>query len=750
MAPITWRNVAPPDLNGTAYGSALAGQSINGAFNGLTQLMEAQQKVDDSNWNNQANINTENIATQAKAIQDLKGYYTGKDSFDPTVIAGTDVGRQYHPEQVQSALAARLTALRNEAIGQASTAGLTAAGVNGSAAEGTDAFIKALQAAGEQDQSHINTAAAGFTKDTLVPWKALDAEKTNAGMNQQTLDQQARLQGVAPAVTPTTTGVPTTQNNIGNIRVPGSTTEFQKFGSPEEGVAAIDRQLGIYGSKHGINTLADTISRWSPPNENKTADLIAAASKVTGFAPDQKIDLTDPVVQASVRQAIIKQEGKGGNTLITPAATQAGIGTTGGPGTANGAPVNPALIGGIQPTPTAIPSELEMVTEAIKRVGVNRFTPEMRQQIKETHAQLASNRSTELAATNDQLGSEQKLRERAITLQSGQLADQAVAAFRDRNNPAFGDVDKARNLIPEGEFADSARKNFDGRMETLTKPSAQTVTDDKILNENLGRAFKSTDDQYARAIANTTTNMGSYAPEKGVTDLVEKAKDHPNGFGGVLTDLTDIAGTKTSGDLLHKNVLINRMVQRRDDMVKAGVDPTIAATIIFDALHQGGAIQKSFWDNLKGVDEGVLAKHIPDAIDRAVKYGTHQGLVSDLETQRAASQTRDAELLQLAQSSLLKGRTAAVAGGDKFNLGTYHPELQANIDLRLAESRKPPEVPKAVNLKNKEIIDALTKYRDSKEAKKAAEETLKATTAAQASADIIKKRDGYPFTGFGY
>ena len=57
---------------------------------------------------------------------------------------------------------------------------------------------------------------------------------------------------------------PTTTNNVGNLRPVGSDTGFQQFKTPQEGIAAMDKNLEVYGSKHGINTLRGVISRWAP------------------------------------------------------------------------------------------------------------------------------------------------------------------------------------------------------------------------------------------------------------------------------------------------------------------------------------------------------------------------------------------------------------------------------------------------------------------------------------------------------
>lgn len=98
------------------------------------------------------------------------------------------------------------------------------------------------------------------------------------------------------------------QNNPGNIRVPG-TNEFQSFPTPEAGVAAIRSNLLAYQDQRGLNTISGIISRWAPPNENKTDQLIQDAARRTGFKPDEKIDLHDPATMEKMVNAIVNQEG---------------------------------------------------------------------------------------------------------------------------------------------------------------------------------------------------------------------------------------------------------------------------------------------------------------------------------------------------------------------------------------------------------------------------------------------------------
>lgn len=96
-------------------------------------------------------------------------------------------------------------------------------------------------------------------------------------------------------------------NNPGNLRPPGQSTGFQQFATPEEGIAALDRNLQNYGTK-GVNTVAGVISKWAPPNENNTAAYIDTVSKKLGLGPNDKIDLSNPYMRHALSAQIMLHE----------------------------------------------------------------------------------------------------------------------------------------------------------------------------------------------------------------------------------------------------------------------------------------------------------------------------------------------------------------------------------------------------------------------------------------------------------
>lgn len=123
-------------------------------------------------------------------------------------------------------------------------------------------------------------------------------------------------------------------NNPGNVRwgdpwqglVPReqrTDSEFCQFIDPTWGIRALARTLITYQDKRRsfdgtvIDTLREIIVRWAPPIENDTEAYIEHAAKLTGFDPDETLDLHRYEHLRPVVEAIIRHEcGKGPlNTL---------------------------------------------------------------------------------------------------------------------------------------------------------------------------------------------------------------------------------------------------------------------------------------------------------------------------------------------------------------------------------------------------------------------------------------------------
>lgn len=97
-------------------------------------------------------------------------------------------------------------------------------------------------------------------------------------------------------------------HNPGNLRVPGSASQFQKFSSDDEGVRAMASQLRLYEDRDGLDTIAKIIAKYAPSSENDTRAYIANVSQRTGLGANDKLDLHDSATLSKVVAAMAKQE----------------------------------------------------------------------------------------------------------------------------------------------------------------------------------------------------------------------------------------------------------------------------------------------------------------------------------------------------------------------------------------------------------------------------------------------------------
>lgn len=108
----------------------------------------------------------------------------------------------------------------------------------------------------------------------------------------------------------------------------GSDGRFGQYATMEQGIAAEHRQLMRYQDE-GNDSLIKIIRKWAPPSENDTAGYIHAVSESTGYDPDQKLNMRDPVVAARVMRAMAEREV--GRRNVPDAATfAAGVGLNNG------------------------------------------------------------------------------------------------------------------------------------------------------------------------------------------------------------------------------------------------------------------------------------------------------------------------------------------------------------------------------------------------------------------------------------
>lgn len=114
-------------------------------------------------------------------------------------------------------------------------------------------------------------------------------------------------------------------NNPGNLnfaRQPGATLEngpdarFAAFQTMGEGIAALDRQLGLYIGR-GNNTIRGIVSEYAPEkDDNNEAAYRAELHQLTGISVDEKIDWGDSKkIKDLIRAIIVHENGYRGSSI---------------------------------------------------------------------------------------------------------------------------------------------------------------------------------------------------------------------------------------------------------------------------------------------------------------------------------------------------------------------------------------------------------------------------------------------------
>ena len=87
-----------------------------------------------------------------------------------------------------------------------------------------------------------------------------------------------------------------------------SDTRFMVFKTPEYGIRCLQRLLINYQERHQINTIRKIIDRWAPSVENNTSAYVWHISRITGFDPDESLDLLDKYTNVAITKAIVRHE----------------------------------------------------------------------------------------------------------------------------------------------------------------------------------------------------------------------------------------------------------------------------------------------------------------------------------------------------------------------------------------------------------------------------------------------------------
>lgn len=160
--------------------------------------------------------------------------------------------------------------------------------------------------------------AAGITGD-IDPLVQLSVsrEKLKAEQDRRSALRNATFGNQMPQQAQQEGPLSVRNNNPGNMRPLGQTQGFQQFETPQDGLAAMEKDLTakITGNSPAMAarfgagyspTLSNVISTWAPPEENDTQNYVDFVSGKTGIAPDQVLS---PMDVKKIMPAMIEMEG---------------------------------------------------------------------------------------------------------------------------------------------------------------------------------------------------------------------------------------------------------------------------------------------------------------------------------------------------------------------------------------------------------------------------------------------------------
>lgn len=245
--------------------------------------------------------------------------------------------------------------------------------------EGIAAALKGLKGNSELVIPVLGQIIQGRLDQTLAQQKAGQQLGPLMNVGGTTAPRAAVPQqggGAAPAIDPTTLapqGTPqpgySLANNPGNIRATDISWEgkgtpqngFETFATPQAGANAQFKNFQAYVQANPNITVAQAISKWSPPNENNTNGVIRSISEATGINPGMPLAevLKDPAMAAQLLDAQARLE-KGGlppgfsaDTFMQAASPQGA--SQAAPGTPGPIATPPSVAQGSGPTPTTQP-----------------------------------------------------------------------------------------------------------------------------------------------------------------------------------------------------------------------------------------------------------------------------------------------------------------------------------------------------------------------------------------------------------
>lgn len=187
----------------------------------------------------------------------------------------------------------------------------------------------AAAAQAELSQAKASGPATFKTVQTYNP-QTKSFENTPQVVNAQRAGAYAPGGSLAPQ--PGMLPAPLRNNNPGALMTgPGGT--LGSYPSVNAGMSAMDKQLQLYGSRDGLNTISGIVTKWNPPNGKGntpagTQAYIADVAGQLGLDPNAPINMADPATRQQLALAMANHE-NGREAMAASGVPAAGAPSTG-------------------------------------------------------------------------------------------------------------------------------------------------------------------------------------------------------------------------------------------------------------------------------------------------------------------------------------------------------------------------------------------------------------------------------------
>lgn len=184
-------------------------------------------------------------------------------------------------------------------------------------------FVDGFTEPAEKAVAWIKSITGGLDLNTLTQWQNEQAKRQREFLQDPTNSPHPGPQGATGGgwlnwlLHPSSSGSDPRgirNNNPLNLTylpgqgATGSDGRFGVFATMEQGITAEVRQLELYSSKYGLDTIGGLVGRWAPTGENNTSAYAASVAAAMHLDQNARLNMSDPATMSALVQAMSRVE----------------------------------------------------------------------------------------------------------------------------------------------------------------------------------------------------------------------------------------------------------------------------------------------------------------------------------------------------------------------------------------------------------------------------------------------------------